>query len=274
MATTFVTSVPITDALADLLPARRGTAWKVESVPPGDRTDAPTARLVQNGRALEVVTRDDRVQVYADRPGMLTTAPDMVVAVTTPAPDLAALVLRVVLPRLEREAARTTEAAHGPEQVLIDAVQGLNEVTSALIDHGAHPEGRSRIDRVGVTWGLPGDPGWGLWAFLGSGNLTLSYSSPLEGLYAFLPVVLPSPEGHAPDDAGSEFTRHLTGRFPQLRSLDDDMVGFGRRDEPSGWIALPDKAEPTDYADDSRPVVAEFSGLGVDLLLTAVAHLV
>ncbi|QFG13325.1 hypothetical protein SEA_GILGAMESH_133 [Streptomyces phage Gilgamesh] len=278
MSTALITHSTTAAPLAALLPARRGVAWTVEPAPQLIRAGAAMSRLVQNGRALDVVELDGRVEVYADRADRFPVAPDVVVTETGPdsVAALAALVLRIVLPRLEREAARDTVVAHGREQVIIDGAQHLNEVGYALIDHGAHVDPVARPDGgVGIEWTAPNDAEWGLWVLPVNGNLTLTYDGPVSGLYALLPVLLPSADGYEPSEAaGSAFTRHLTDRFPQLRPLSDDEVQFGRRDDTSGYIALPASDEPTDYADDDRRVVASFSSLGADLLLTAVPHLV
>lgn len=275
MATAAITHAPTAAPLAALLPTRRGVAWQVGPVPQGIRANAATARLVQGERALDVVERDGRIEVYADRPGMVPTSPDAVITETGPDPvaELAALVLRVVLPRLEREAARDTLHAHGREQVIIDVAQNLNEVGFSLIDNKVRLDVVGRPEGVGITWTVPSDAEWGLWVMNGTGNLSLSYEGPVGGLYALLPVLLPTVEGHESADVGSAFTRHLTDRFPQLRPLNAHEVEFGRHEDVHGWIALPAKDEPTDHADDSRQVAAEFSHLGADLLLAAVSHL-
>ncbi|WP_328491238.1 hypothetical protein [Streptomyces zaomyceticus] len=269
-------STPTTaGALADLLPARRGAAWEVGPVPQCIRAGAVSARLSQGDRALDVVEHDGRVEVYADRPDAFHGVPDAVVTETGPdaAAALAALVLRIVLPRLEREAAAVTKAAHGDDQVVIDAAQSMNEVGFALIDHGAHPTVVPRPGGAGLLWTLTSGAEWGLWALPSNGNLALSYEGPQEGLYAVLPLLLPAPAGYERTDLGTVFTRHLTDRHPQLRPLNDHEVEFGRRDEPGGWITVPQR-EPADYADDSRRVFADFSFLGADLLLAAVPYLV
>ncbi|MEU9355074.1 hypothetical protein AB0D65_29770 [Streptomyces griseoloalbus] len=277
MSTALVSHTTTAAPLAALLPARRGVAWTVKPAPQAIRAGAAMSRLVQGDRALDVVELDGRVEVYADRADKAPVAPDVVVPETGPDPaaELAALVLRIVLPRLEREAARDTVVAHGREQVIIDGAQHLNEVGFSLIDHGAHVDPTGRPDGgVGIEWTTPNGAEWGLWVLPASGNLTLSYEGPVGGLYALLPVLLPTVDVSRPAFAGSAFTRHLTERFPQLHPLSADEVDFGRRDDVHGYIALPSNDEPTDYADDDRRVAACFSSLGADLLLTAVPHLV
>ncbi|MEU2969020.1 hypothetical protein ABZ687_29085 [Streptomyces ardesiacus] len=277
MTTAAITHSTTAAPLAALLPARRGVAWKVGPAPQLIRAGAAMSRLTQNGRALDVVELNGRVEVYADRADRFPVAPDAVITETGPDPvaALRALVLRVILPRLEREAARDTVVAHGREQLIIDGAQHLNEVGFALIDHGAHVDPVTREDGgVGIEWTADNGAEWGLWALPANGNLTLTYDGPVDGLYGLLPLLLPSTEGHEPSDTGSAFTRHLTDRFPQLRPLSDDEVVFGRRDDASGYIALPAKDEPTNYADDDRRIVAHLSSLGADLLLTAVPHMV
>ena len=273
--TTAVSPIETAAPLAALLPTRKGVAWQVGPAPQIIRAGAATARLVQGERALDVVELDGRIEVYADRQGP-ADSPDVVITETGPDPvaELAGRILRVVLPRLEREAARATNRAHGREQVIIDGAQNLNEVGFSLIDHGAHVEPVGHPNGVGIIWTASNGAELGAWAITDTGALTLSYEGPLSGLYGFLAVVLPTADGREPADVGSVFTRHLTDNFPQLSPLNADEVEFGAHEHPCGWVALPAKGEPTDHADDSRRVVAEFSRLGTDLLLTAVSHLV
>ncbi|MEV8344625.1 hypothetical protein [Streptomyces niveus] len=275
--TTAISSTATAALLAALLPARKGAAWQVGPAPQIIRAGAATARLVQGGRALDVVELNGRIEVYADRRGP-ALSPDVVVAATgsDPVAELTALVLRVVLPRLAREVARVTERDHGREQVVVETTEEMNEVAGALIAKGAHLEVVPRLDGVGMTWST-GDAEWGLWVLGGAGspgNLSLTYEGPVSGLYGLLPVVLPSGGWQDSDGLGSVFTRHLTDRFPQLRTLNADEVTFGRRDDAGVYVALPSADESTDRTDDSRRVVAEVNGLGTDLLLTAVSHLV
>ncbi|MFK0279479.1 hypothetical protein ACIQVL_03260 [Streptomyces sp. NPDC090499] len=275
MITAAVSPAGTAAPLAALLPTRKGVAWQVDPAPQIIRAGASTARLVQGNRALDVVEQDGRISVYADRHGV-ADAPDAVITETGPDPvaELAGRLLRVVLPRLDREAASATVRAHGREQVIVDGAQHLNEVGFSLIDHGAHVDPVRHHLGVGMTWTASNGAEWGVWVINDSGNLKMSYEGPMSGLYGFLPVVLPTAEGREPADVGSVFTRRLTDAFPQLRPLDAHEVEFGGHEQPGGWIALPGKDEPTDHADDSRRVVAEFSSLGPDLLLTAVSHLV
>jgi hypothetical protein len=272
--TTAVVHAAIAAPLAELLPSRRGVAWTVSPAPRCIRAHAATSRLNNGERALDIVEQDGRIEVHADRADTTPDAPDAVVqAGPDAAAALAVLVLRVVLPRLEREAALETFCDHGRDQVIVDGAQGLNEVAYSLIDHGAHPQVVGRSDGVGVTWALPGGIEWGMWVLGDNGNLSLTYEGPVRGLYALLPVLLPPVGEREPADVGSAFTRHLADWFPQLRPVDEGEVEFGDVDV-RGWIALPGKDEPTDRADDSRQVCAEFTNLGADLLLTAVPYLV
>ncbi|MET9776221.1 hypothetical protein ABZ023_18505 [Streptomyces sp. NPDC006367] len=270
-----VTAAP----LAALLPDRRRVPWTVGPAPQLIRAGAAMSRLRQGDRAFDIVELPGRIEVYADRPGndLAPLAPDAVLTDLGPDPvaELAAVVLRTVLPRLEGEAMQATMRAHGWEQVVIDGAQLMNEVGFDLIDHGAHVEPTNRADgSFGIEWTAPSRAGWGLWVPRAGGILSLSYEGPVSGLYGVLPVLLPPADIRVPHNPGSVFTRHLTDRFPQLRAIADDQVAFGSLDDVNGFIALPEDDEPTDHADDSRQVVAILDGIGVDLLLTVVPHLV
>ncbi|MCG8971822.1 hypothetical protein [Streptomyces sp. CL12-4] len=280
MSTALITHTETAADLAGLLPARKRVAWQVAPAPQLIRAGAAMSRLVQGDRALDVVELDGRIEVYTDRDDLAPLAPDAVITQTGPDPvaELADLVLRIVLPRMERKAAEETRRAHGVDQVVIDSAQDMTEVGFSLIEYGAHVEPVERPDGgVGLEWTTSQGAEWGLWVLPGlaaNGNLTLTYDGPVSGLYGLLPLLLPPHVGPALPDVTSEFTWHLTERFPQLRPLNADEIEFGRRDEASGSILLPSKDEPTDQMDDTRRVVAEFSRLGTDLLLAAVLHLV
>ncbi|WP_371605018.1 hypothetical protein OG345_42125 (plasmid) [Streptomyces sp. NBC_01220] len=271
-----ITHAPAATPLAALLPARRGAAWKVGPAEYGIRANAQMSRITSGERALVVVEQAGVIEVYSNRPDDFAVTPAVVVQASGPDPVavLADRVLRSVLPRMERETANATVHAHGWQQVIVDKTADLNEVGFALIDHGASLNVADCVDGVGIQWSADEGATWGLWVLAPTGNLTLTYDGPVNGLYGVLPVLLPPVEGHGPTDAGSAFTRHLSDRFPQFRPLAGHEVEFGGYGDARGYVALPAQDEPTDYADDARRVVAELSRLGTDLLLTAVPHLV
>ncbi|WP_409473546.1 hypothetical protein [Streptomyces sp. HC307] len=276
MTLSAVTHAEMAAPLAALLPARRGDAWTVGEAPYAIRPHAATSRLTNGRHTLFVVEQADRIAVYADRPGLFPSTPDVVVDATDPAPalTLAARVLRSVLPDLDRDQARKTGRTKGWDQVLSDRAGELVEVGFAVIDHGGHAVPAEGVNGPGLMWTASTGGTWGLWVYGLNRDVVLTYEGPVSGLYGFLPAVTTPYAGHAEDHAGSAFTRNLTDRLPQLRPVDDSEVQFGARREPSGWIALPAADEPTDPADDDQRVVAEISSLGVDLLLTTVAYLV
>ncbi|MCD9904552.1 hypothetical protein LUR56_39760 [Streptomyces sp. MT29] len=264
------------EPLTALLPSRRGKAWKVSAAEYGIRANAPMSRITNGTRTLLVVEQAGLIEVYVDDPDEFAVTPAAMVNASDPDPvaALAARILRSVLPRLERDIASATVHSHGWQQVVVDKTGELNEVAFSLIDHGARLTPVQRVDGVGLRWETATGAVWDLSVIGANGNLGLAYDGPVNGLYAVLPVVLPPAAGHAPTDGGSAFTRHLSDRFPQLRPLTEYEVEFGGRDDIRGWVALPTSSEPTEHADDSRRVVAEFSRLGTDLLLTAVPHLI
>lgn len=271
-----IAHAPAAAPLAALLPARRGVAWKVGPAEYGIRANAAMSRITHGERALVVVEQAGVIEVYSNRPDDFAVTPAVVVNASGPdsVAVLADRLLRSVLPRMEREAANATVHAHGWQQVIVDKAADLNEVGFSLIDHGASLDVVDRLDGVGVQWRTDAGAAWGLGVLTPTGNLTLTYDGPVNGLYGVLPVLLPLVEGHVSTDAGSAFTRHLSDRFPQFRPLSAHEVEFGGFGDARGFVALPAQDAPTDHADDSRRVVAELGRLGTDLLLTAVPHLV
>ncbi|WP_399554015.1 hypothetical protein [Streptomyces anulatus] len=270
-------STPIAHAqtaapLAALLPARRGIAWKVTPAEYGIRANAAMSRITDGFRSLIVVEQAGVIEVYADRPDDFAVTPEVTVDAAGPDPvaALAAHVLRCTLPLLDTERAAETLRTGGDEQALRDRVDALTEVGFALIDHGAHAASTVRLDGEGLEWTTSQGGQWWMQAISLEGTLCLGFCGPVSGLYALLPSLLPPADGHAATGAGSAFTRHLTGRFPQLRPLADDEVEFGGYRQPHGWIAT---SGDTSTAGDDTRVAAQFSVLGPDLLLTAASHL-
>ncbi|MFF0698385.1 hypothetical protein ACFYU4_37845 [Streptomyces tendae] len=276
MALSAVTPAATAAPLAALLPARRGAAWTVGYAPYDLRPNAATSRLTNGRHALFVVEQAGRIEVYADRPGLFPTTPDVVVDATDPAPalTLASRVLRSVLPDLDHDRSAETGRTNGWAQVLTDRAAELLEVGFALIDHGAHATPVEGENGPGITWTAATGATWGLGVYGQTRRMGLTYEGPVRGLYGFLPVAITPYEGSGEDHAGSAFTRNLTDRLPQLRTVTANEVEFGAYREPSGYILTPADDDPTDRADDDQQVVAQISGIGTDLVLSSIAYLV
>ncbi|MFD9395009.1 hypothetical protein ACFWBB_31055 [Streptomyces sp. NPDC060000] len=261
--------------LAALLPARRGKAWTVGPAPYGMRNHAATARITDGRRSLLVVEEGNRVELYAERPGLFPVTPDAVVDSTDLASVavLASRAVRWILADLDAETIRTTEAEKGWRNVLHYKGTALTEFGFHLIDQGMYPRSAERPDGPGVEWTSASGAEWAVWSHGVGANYSLTYEGPVSGLYGALPVLLPPMDGHVSTDAGSPFTRHLTDRFPQLRPVDADEVEFGGYRDLHGWIALPSRAEIGDPIDDGTRVCAQVGPVGIDFLLAAAAHL-
>ncbi|MFJ4084960.1 hypothetical protein ACIP2Z_39205 [Streptomyces iakyrus] len=272
-----VTQATTAAPLAALLPARRGKAWKVTAAPIyGPRNNAATSRITDGRRSLLVVEEGNRVELYAERPGLAPVTPDVVVDSTDPASvaTLATRALRHVLADMDAEALRAAEVEKGWRQVLHAKGTALTEFGFHLIDHGVVPVSTGRADGPGIEWTAASGAEWAVWSYGLGPNYSLTYEGPVSGLYGALPVLLPALDGHASTDAGSPFTRHLTDRFPQLRPVDADEVEFGGYHDLHGWIALPSRAELGDPVNDGTRVCAQVGTVGVDFLLAAAAYLV
>jgi hypothetical protein len=263
--------------LAALLPARRGKAWKVTAAPIyGPRNNAVTSRITDGCRSLLVVEEGNRVELYAERPGLAPYTPDVAVDSTDPASvaTLATRALRYVLADMDAETLRTTEAEKGWRQVLHAKGTALTEFGFHLIDNGVNAQASERADGPGIEWTAASGAEWAVWSYGIGPNYSLTYEGPVSGLYGGLPVLLPPMGEHASTDAGSPFTRHLTDRFPQLRPVDADEVEFGGYQDLHGWIALPSRAELDETVHDGTRVCAQIGPVGIDFLLAAAAHLV
>ncbi|MFB6700247.1 hypothetical protein [Streptomyces rubiginosohelvolus] len=271
MSVPAITHAQAAAPLAALLPTRRGIPWQVKPAEYGIRPNAAMSRITDGFRSLIVVEEAGVIEVYANRPNDYAVTPESRVDAAGPDPvaALAAHVLRHTLPLLDAERAAETLRTAGPEQARTDRVNALTEVGFALIDHGAHPASTVRLDGEGLEWTTTRGGQWWMQAIHPT-TLDLGYCGPVSGLYGLLPALLTPADGHAPTDAGTAFTRHLTDRFPQIRPLNDDEVEFGKFQQPHGWIAT---STDTSTCGDDTPVVAQFSRVGPDLMLTAVSHL-
>lgn len=266
--------------LAALLPARRNRPW---AVAPGQHPTQPGAacgRLTDGVRALLVAQVDAaRVEVFAEYPEEYPARPDLVADSTAPdaASSIAARVLRSVLPRLDEEIAAVTSRTDGGwDRLHGHQLANGAELGFALIDHGAHPDAvESAADGPGLIWTSEAGGTWSVW-LCGEGlAVRAEYDGPVSGLYGVLPSLLAAAEGYEPTDVGSAFTRLLTDRFPQMSPLAADQVEIlPSRGTVYGQIGLPRESVPTDRADDQTPVIAEFSPVGLDLLLAVVPHLI
>ncbi|OEJ21049.1 hypothetical protein BGK67_34705 (plasmid) [Streptomyces subrutilus] len=267
----------VADALAALLPARRNRPWTTAPAEHAMRHGAPCVRLTDGVRALLVVEPDDtRLEVYVERPDDYASHADIVADAVDPAgaaPHIAGRLLRWVLPELDRAtSAAIARADGGFHKVHQHRAQDMTELGYALIDAGAHPEVADGYCGPGLVWSAAQGGTWGVRTV--HGTVVADYVGPLGGLHGVLPLVLPPADGHVPTDTGSVFTRHLTDRYPQLSPVTAHEVSLNGYQEPGGYVALPNHAVSPDCADDQTQVVAEFSHLGADLLLTAVPHLI
>lgn len=262
--------------LAALLPARLGEAWNVGPAPYGVRPNAATSRLTNGRRSLIVAESAGRIEVFTDEHDLFPVTPDAAVDAAGPDPvaALAARILRTVLPQLDTAVARRVRWDKGWHQALINKAADLTELGFILIDHGAHPRVRSHVDGPALTWTTPNGAVWDVLSLGADGTFTVAYDGLVRGLYGLLPVLLAPFDGVALPDVTSAFTWHLTDRFPQIRGVNAAEVDFGAQGEPYGFIVLPSEDTPTDRADDSTHVAAQFGGVGADLLLAAASHLV
>ncbi|WP_331762484.1 hypothetical protein OG612_45510 (plasmid) [Streptomyces sp. NBC_01527] len=267
--------------VAALLPSRRNRPWTVTPQQGSLSWGSDCVRLSDGARGVLVAQIDTaRLGVFAEHPDEYTSEPDVVADIRDPdvAGSIAALLLRSILPRRDREADRVTGHApdtSGWDQVLTRRMGDLMEVGFQIIDHGSHPQAcEVAYAAPGLTWTTGQGGTWGLWLQGRSAHLDVCYDGPVSGLYGVLPSLLPPAEGRISANVGSVFTRHLTDRFPQLLPIGPDEVNLPGRREPSGFIALPEKTVPTDHTDHHTAVIGEFRSVGADLLLAAAPHLV
>ncbi|MFJ4988824.1 hypothetical protein ACIP9H_34110 [Streptomyces sp. NPDC088732] len=262
--------------LAALLPARRGRAWTVEHPRSVFRPGAPTAALTDGVRTLYLVENAGRLEVFTAEFDPLPEPPALIVDGTEPDPiaEVAAGVLRSVLPLVDNEIAANIARTHGWMGALTARMDHLREFGYALAAHGITPEpGSVAATAPGLIWTAGGGGTWGLSMRGLQSNLRLNYYGPLSGLYGLLPHLLPPHQGPALPDASSVTTRGLIERFPQLRpAAEAGAAWLPGHPLPGGHIvSLADKGTPVD---DATRVAAEFDGIGVDLLIAAAAHLI
>jgi len=270
-----VAAASTAEPLAARLPTRRGIAWKVSPAPYGIRPNAAMSRITNGRRSLIIVEQAGLVELYADRPGDFPVRPEIRVSFAgqSTVDALASHALRSTLPVLDAEIVHETIRTRGTRHVLVHRAGELTEVGFGLVDWGVAPSVTLGVNGPSLNWRNGHGGVWRLELLGENRDMSLSYDGPVSGLLPWLIVLFEAGHGHDPASGGSVFTRYLTDQFPQLRATDADEIHFGGYRAPVGFIALPDKAVPTDQADESTQVVATFGSLGADLLLASGAHL-
>ncbi|MEV7512005.1 hypothetical protein AB0O57_29025 [Streptomyces sp. NPDC091201] len=261
--------------VAALLPTRRNRPWTTAPAAHAMRHGAPCTRLTDGVRALLVVEADDtRLEVYVERPGLYPYRADLVVDSSDPAfaaAHIAGRLLRWILPELDRDTSTAIAAADGNfHQVHQHHAQDMTELGYALLGGGAQPSVVDGVCGPGLIW--QAEKG-GIWAVrVVAGTMLASYRGPLGGLHGVLPLVLGPVGERVPSDTGSAFTRYLTDRYPQLSPVTPRSVSLNGYRDPGGYVSLAGRSAAPEH--DRTDVVAEFSHVGVDLLLTAVPRLI
>lgn len=263
----------LAEHVAALLPARAGVPWTVEPYSPWWTARNPGARLVQGTRALVLVANGHAWtnEIGWQLPGREPTRPDH--TFTTSAPDVVAReILRLVLPVLDDEAARTLEDATRARLEL------LYEIGNAMRAQGAatYERGGLLVNTSTVTWS---SSGLRYSATLHGANpvADVQIQGPMRALERAIAHFLPeaAPDRPAvPAGIRGRLERRMAqvlARHGHVEQLEQKGLAFGSGPGPYGHVAP--ALDPAARAHDITPASVDIHGVGVDFLVSLAPHL-
>ncbi|MFE2184141.1 hypothetical protein [Streptomyces sp. NPDC059455] len=234
--------------LATLLPTRAGSPWTVEPFRAWWST-SPAARLVQGPRALVLVARPWDTEIGWQLPGREPYRPDTTLETLAPA-RIAREVLRLVLPVLDDEAARTREDGSRAR------LEMLYEIGNAMRAQGAATYERASllVNTSSVTWASNG----------------LRYSATLLGTNPVCDVQIQGPV-RAVGIRGRLRRRvaQLLARHGHVEQAEKGGLAFGTGHGPYGYVA----PHPAPATHDTTSASANSHGVGVDFLVSLAPRL-
>jgi hypothetical protein len=257
--------------VAALLPARAGSPWTVELYAPWWTARYPAARLVQGPRALVLVARTWETEIGWQLPDREPYRPDLRIERMAPEP-VAREVLRLVLPALDDEAARTREDGSRARLEL------LYEIGNAMRAQGAATYERAGllVNTSGVVWSSSG----------------LRYSATLHGTNPVCDVQIQGPvraieravahflpeaaQGRPVVPAGirGRLERRMAqvlARHGHVEQSEQKGLAFGAGPGPYGYVAP--SLDPAARAHDTTPASVDIHGVGVDFLVSLAPRL-
>ncbi|MFG2408822.1 hypothetical protein ACGFR8_31650 [Streptomyces brevispora] len=255
-----------------LLPERAGMVWTVEPYAAW-WTVKPAARLVQGDRALVLAVYPWHTEIGWQLPDREPYEADLRIERMVPEP-IAREVLRLVLPVLDDEAARTRTG--GPR--VMGRLELLNDIGSALRAQGA-----ATYNRVGLLANTS-TLAWG------SGGLRYSVTmhgtnpvcdvqiqGPLRAVERVIAHFMPEPDRKRPmalPGVRGRLQRRLAGslaRYGAVEQTEQGGLAFAAGPGPYGYAAP--ASDPAARAHDTAPASVDLHGVGVDLLVALAPHL-
>ncbi|MGY4936212.1 hypothetical protein ACWD7T_35075 [Streptomyces sp. 900116325] len=259
--------------VAALLPARAGVPWTVEPYSPWWTARYPAARLVQGPRALVLVARTWETDIAWQLPDREPYQPDVRLERLAPA-SIAREVLRLVLPVLDDEAARTREDGSRARLEL------LAEIGAAMRAQGAATYERGGLLRntSTVTWA---SGGCRYSATLHGTNpvADVQIEGPVRAVERvtthFLPgAPIQTPRRPVRDAVRGRMQRRMAAFLSQYVDVEQTEQGglaFGTSPGPYGYAAP--AFDPAARVRDTSPVSVDIHGVGVDFLVSLAPQL-
>jgi hypothetical protein len=257
----------LAEHVAALLPARAGVLWTVEPYSPWWTARHPGVRLAQGTRALVLVANGStwNTEVGWQLPDREPDRPDF--TFHSARPDVVAReVLRLVLPVLDDEAARTVEDASRARLEL------LYEIGTAMRAQGAatYERGGLLVNTSTVTWS---SSGLRYSATLHGSNLVadVQIEGPVRAVERAIACFLPEPADgrQVPQGIRGRLQRRMAAflaRYGDLEQTEQGGLAFGTRPGPYGYAAPARDAAAR--AHDTTPASVDLHGVGVDFLVS------
>ena len=257
----------LAEHVAALLPARAGVPWTVESYSPWWTVRHPGVRLVQGERALVLVANGHtwNTEVGWQLPDREPDRPDFTFRSARP-DGVAREVLRLVLPVLDDEAARTVEDASRARLEL------LYEIGTAMRAQGAatYERGGLLVNTSTVTWS---SSGLRYSATLHGSNpvADVQIEGPVRAVERAVARFLPEPADgrQVPQGIRGRLQRRMAAflaRYGDLEQTEQGGLAFGTRPGPYGYAAPARDAAAR--AHDTTPASVDLHGVGVDFLVS------
>lgn len=266
-------ALTLAERVAELLPVRAGVPWTVEPYTAWWTARYPAARLVQGDRALVLVARPWETEIGWQLPDREPYRPDHVF--TTVAPDrIAREVLRLVLPVVDDEAARTRQSDDARARLGL-----LYEIGHAMRAQGVatYERGGLLVNTSSITW-ASSEVRYSVTLHGSNPVADVQIEGPVRAVERavthFLPARPQEPKTWPMRGIRGRMQRRMAAFLAQyvtVEQTDAGGIAFGSRPGVYGYAAP--AMDPYARVRDTSPASVDLHGVGVDFLIALAPHL-